>query len=114
MIPKLNVVYVIGVELIAIAQTFRNSLCKDYAGSFVQRPIGLPTSARSPRVVVNISVGQRVLQLRRFSVPFNIRTVKARQPLDSRDEFDGHGRSLTAANAQTRNSSAQPACFKRT
>jgi hypothetical protein len=36
------------------------------------------------------------------------------QPPDSRDEFDGHGRRLTAANTQTRNSPAQPARLKRT
>jgi hypothetical protein len=105
---------VTGVELIAVAQSFQNRLCKMNAGGFIHQPIGLPGSTRSAHVVVNICVGQRVLQLRRFSVPFNLRTVKARQPVGSRDEFDGHGRSLTATNAQTRNSPAQPARFKRT
>jgi hypothetical protein len=45
--PEDDVVYVTGVELIAVAQTFQNSLCKMNAGGFVQRPIGLPASARS-------------------------------------------------------------------
>jgi hypothetical protein len=77
--PEDDVVYVTGVELIVVAQTFQNSLCKMNAAGFVQRPSGLPASARSAHVVVNICVGQRVLQSRRFSVPCHIRTVKARQ-----------------------------------